>query len=434
VTSMNTYELLRLLLLGGFAGFVVFSISYGFVVWSRRNKGAGAGRKHALASVAPVVAVIGVVASASGIVQAKLVTYTGLIESSINTPNRADLEARARLGALSTVPLKIDPALTLRQSQLRTQIDQLSRFQFDLGTARREIDRDNDKLNSTYASEVAAIGSELQVAEAALSGYPARIDVAEKQLGRALELLRRGTFSEVPVDQRKLELLTLKDGNARTIATIAAAHKREAVATERYKQTAQLYETQLAEIQKREDEYAEEITAQRMKLATVERLIAEDGEAALAAMSSGRGFSVKVTVPATELAALKQVKSITFEPRNLPIRSKFSGTFESSVPLEASPTMVIASFDVRLPSDVLTQLKTSSDPVLVDAYWNPPIAQSNLVQAGSGITGIAVLIWLFGSLLGRSRRAKEEKEEEARPRDASEIPLNAAVVRHLRRV
>jgi hypothetical protein len=124
--NMNTYELLRLLLLGGFAGFAVFSISYGLVVWSRRNKSAG-GNEHALASIGSVLGAIGIAASLSGLVQAKLLTYTGLIESAISASDQADLEARARLGALSTVPLRIDPALTLRQSQLRILIDQFTR-------------------------------------------------------------------------------------------------------------------------------------------------------------------------------------------------------------------------------------------------------------------------------------------------------------------
>jgi hypothetical protein len=31
--------------------------------------------------------------------------------------------------------------------------------------------------------------------------------------------------------------------------------------------------------------------------------------------------------------------------------------------------MVIATFDVRLPSDVLLQLKSSSEPIQVDAHW-----------------------------------------------------------------
>ena len=221
---MNTYELLRLLLLGGFAGFAVFSISYGLVVWSRRNKSAG-GNEHALASIGSVLGAIGIATSLSGLVQAKL-TYTGLIESAISASDQADLEARARLGALSTVPLRIDPALTLRQSQLRIPIDQLTRFQFDLATARREVDREQSKLRSVYAAEMATISAELHVAETALAGYPERIAVAQRQLDRALELLKRGTFSEVPVDQRKLELLTLKDGYNRTQATITAARKR----------------------------------------------------------------------------------------------------------------------------------------------------------------------------------------------------------------
>jgi hypothetical protein len=252
MNNINIYELLRMILLGGFAGFAVFSISYGLVVWSRRNKSAGGG-KHALATIGSVLAAIGVAALLSGVVQARLATYTGLIESAINISDRSDLESRARLGALSTVPLKIDPALTLRQSQLRSQIDQLSRFQFDLATARREIDREHTDIRGSYARE-STISAELHIAETALSGYPDRIAIAERQLQRAVELMRRGTFSEVVVDQRKLELLTLKDGHARTIATISAAHKREAIATEKFNQAIQLYEAQIKDIEQRENE------------------------------------------------------------------------------------------------------------------------------------------------------------------------------------
>lgn len=400
--NMNTYELLRLLLLGGFAGFAVFSISYGLVVWSRRNKSVG-GNAHALASIGSVLGAIGIAASLSGIVQAKLLTYTGLIESAISASDQADLEARARLGALSTVPLRIDPALTLRQSQLRIQIDQLTRFQFDLATARREVGREQSKLRSVYAAEMATISAELHVAVTALAGYPERIAVAQRQLDRALELLKRGAFSEVPVDQRKLELLTLKDGYNRTRATITATLKREAIVTERYNQAMKLYETQTTEIEQRGTDHAETLSKQQTQLATVERLIAEDGETALAVMSTGKGFVVKTVVPVRELAALKQAEFVTFEPRNIPIRSRFNGTFKDATQLDAEPSRVIATFDVRLPSDVLLQLKSSSEPIQVDAHWSPPVTNSNLVQAGGGVTALAFILWGIGRLLTNGR-------------------------------
>lgn len=438
--NMNIYELLRLLLLGGFAGFAVFSISYGLTVWARRNKGAG-GNKHALASIGSILGLIGIAASLSGIVQAKLLTYTGLLEGSIGASDRSDLEARARLGALSATPLKIDPALTLRQTQLRAQIDQLTRFQFDLATAQREVYREQSKLRSTYATEMATISAELHIAETALAGYPERIAVAQRQLDRAVELLRRGTYSEVPVDQRTLELLTFKDGRDRTQATITATREREAIVIEKYNQAMKLYENQITEIEQHETNYAETLNTQQTQLATVERLIAEDGEIALAVMSSGKGFVVKTVVPATELAALKQADAITFEPRNIPIRSRFNGRFRESAPLDAEPSMVIATFDVRLPSDVLLQLKSSSEPIRVDAHWNPPVTHSNLVQAGGGVTAVAFILWAIGGLLTSRRRKAPTPASVPAPAPAPApalIPqaaaLQAVAVRQLRTV
>ena len=434
MSNLNIYEILRMILLGGFAGFVIFSVSYGLVVWARRNKGAGS-NKHALRSIGTILGLVGIAASLSGIVQAKLLTYTGLLEGAIGASDRSDLEARARLGALSATPLKIDPALTLRQTQLRAQIDQLTRFQFDLATAQREVHREQSKLRSTYAAEMAAISAELHIAETALAGYPERIAVAQKQFDRAVELLHRGTFSELPVDQRKLELLTLKDGRDRTQAIITTARKREAVVIERYNQATKLYENQITEIEQHETNYAETLNTQQIQLATVERLIAEDGEIALAVLSSGKGFVVKTVVPATELAALKKADAITFEPRNIAIRSRFNGKFKESAPLDAEPSMVIATFDVTLPSDVLLQLKLSSEPIQVDAHWNPPVTHSNLVQAGGGMTAIAFILWALGGLLiSRGPRAPTPASAPAPAPAPALIPQAMAVVRHLRTV
>jgi hypothetical protein len=238
MTIVNGYELLRIILLGGFAGFAIFCISYALVVWSRRNKNTASG-KHVLATVGPILAIIGLVALLSGVVQAKLVTYTGLIDG--NASGRSNLELRARLGALSNIPLKIDPALTQRQSQLRAQIDQLSHFQFELEKSHREPDREHTMLRSSYAREVSSINTETQVAEASLAGYQERIVIAERQLRRATELSRLGAGSDAIVDQRKIDLLASKHGSERAAATISAANKRAAIATEKFDQATQLY-------------------------------------------------------------------------------------------------------------------------------------------------------------------------------------------------
>lgn len=311
------------------------------MVWSRRNKSVAAS-KHLLATVWPLLAVIGFASLLYGVVQAKLVTYTGLIDG--DTFDRSNLESRARLGALSSVPLKIDPALTQRQNQLRAQIDQFSHFRFELEKAYRELDRDYTALRSSYAREMSSIKAELQVAEASLAGYPERIVIAERQLRRAMELARLGSGSEAIVDQRKIELLALKDGSERATATVSAANKRAATATEKFEQAARLYETQLEEIERRKKEYSDSLDTQQAQLLVVEKLIAEDGEKALNAMSSGRGFVVKVVVPTTELSALRQAKFVTFKPRKVPIRSRFNGSLRESAQLEASPSETIVSF------------------------------------------------------------------------------------------
>lgn len=80
MNNINIYELLRMVLLGGFAGFAIFSVSYGLVVWGRRNKGAGSG-KHALATIGAVLAAVGIAGLLSGVVQAKL----GQVDALINT-------------------------------------------------------------------------------------------------------------------------------------------------------------------------------------------------------------------------------------------------------------------------------------------------------------------------------------------------------------
>lgn len=394
MTNANGYEVLKIILLGGFAGFAIFCVSYALVVWSRRNKSVAAS-KHLLATVWPLLAVIGFASLLYGVVQAKLVTYTGLIDG--DTFDRSNLESRARLGALSSVPLKIDPALTQRQNQLRAQIDQFSHFRFELEKAHREFTRDFTKLHSDYAREISAIKAELQVAETSLAGYPERLTVAERQLKRATELVRLGSWSEAVADQRRMEILALKDSAERATATVTAANKRAESATEKYEQAAQLYKIQIEGIDQRSKEYTDELEAQQKQLLIVERLIAEDGEKALNAMSSGKGFVVKVVVPTAELAAIEQAKVVTFQPNNAPIRSRFNGTVREAKQLEASPSETIVSFDVRLPSDVLAQLKVSSEPLLVNVYWHPSIVQSSLVHAGLGIIAVALLVWLLGT-------------------------------------
>jgi hypothetical protein len=352
-------ELLQITLLGGFAGFAIFCASYAFVVWKRRNKN-DAVRRHLLTAARNTLGLSGAACLLYGIAQAGLGTHTGLIDS--DTFDRTHLEARARLGALSSAPLKIDPALIQRQNQLRTEIDQTTLFKFDLEKQRREFERDYAKLKSD------------------LAGYPQRVAVADRQLGRATELVRLGQWSEAVSDQRRMEALALKDEAARA------------------KASAQLYEFQIADINIRAAEFTDTLNQLHFKLSVVEGLIAEDGEKVLKA-SSGAGFVVKAVVPASEIDALKNAKTVTFRPSNTSIHSRFSGIVREIK--ETSFGEASVNFDVRLPPDVLAQIKNSSEPVLVDIYWSPMLLQSASVQVGLGLVAITMLIWFVGTLRRR---------------------------------
>jgi multidrug resistance efflux pump len=310
---MNAEDVLRIALLAGLAGFVVFCASYAILVWRKRNRGlvrgssffrvglalviVGGGAAGGIWTVTAFQDRSGVVsgddifvvparrdASISRVSPKEWVEAGDILAEFVPAANDAELdlldnridEARARLRGLEFSSPPVDPALAQRRDQLQAQINQARGFEFDLLRLSRELEKEELSLASGWARERSQIEAELSEARLQVESLAAQIAIAAESRDRAADLRARDLTPTQVLDERNTTLLSLRREHDRAEGAIEIAERRlEALKTENT-ETLRALSGQRARLDDdlaREGENAAALGAQ---LAEVESAITED--------------------------------------------------------------------------------------------------------------------------------------------------------------
>jgi hypothetical protein len=480
---LNAQEMLRIALFSGLVGFAVFCASYAITVWTKRNRG-NANPGFRLFSSVAVMGAVGLggfwatneLVPREGVVEGKdlfvvhsrrdanlhHLTDAGpvkkgdvlaefippAIEAQLSILDNRIAEARTRIQSLELRSLPIEPLLVQQQWYLRGELDRLRAFAFDLRRSLRELDKEELAHQTQWTRERSHLNAEMETARRDRESYVARLKLAEEAVVRMSDLQKRGIVSAQLVDDRNVNLLSLKLDRERSEDSIQATRARLAALEERYsshsaainKQRERLstdlqqVEQSAAILSKRVTHIADEIKAdqQRAKAANDteiqtsrhqlaalnserDRVIAgtrvaapSDGQvvyrhpapgfvadaAPVLAISAGSGFGARVLIPAKDIDKIAAAGHVQFSLDRSPLHRYFVGEYKRYETIPQDPTKVITHFDVQLPREVITALASATDNSLpIRLEWRPNVVVERPFQVGM----FAVAFGIFGA-------------------------------------
>jgi multidrug resistance efflux pump len=349
--DLGAGTVLRLAVLAGLAGFLVFCASYSLAVWRKRNQRRTHRMRWAgIVTIAGGIACLGtwivqestdrlgVVSgndlfvvharrdaqitflSAPGVVEAGqlLTEFTPpAIEGQLAIIDSHIDEARARLAALEMRPLSLDALLLQRQGQLRTQLDQARTFRFDLRKSQRELEKDRLSLLTNWTREQSEIETQLATAQQSMITAQEKIGIAQGSVNRAAEMKRREIVSMQIVDDRNTAVLTHTSERNKAEAQAIALTSRLGSLKDRYATALKALESQLAIVENdlRTVNATHDSTAQ--ELANVESLVHADG------LRASKVTAQEMQVARHQLAALQAERSRVVSVTQ--VRAPFSG-------------------------------------------------------------------------------------------------------------
>jgi multidrug resistance efflux pump len=392
MTDLDASTVLRLAVLAGLAGFLVFCASYSLTVWRKRNHDRPSPFRWGSAIMAAgVFAALaswifneytdrpGVVSGNDLFVvhsrrdaQVTLLAEHGPLEAgqllAEFTPpalagqlaiigNHID-EARARLAALEMRPLSVDALLLQRQGQLRTQLDQARTFRFDLRKSLRELEKDRLKLLTDWTREESEIETQLASARQSMNTAKEKIGIAKNSVERAADLRRREIVSMQVVDDRSTAVLTLTSERDRAEAEVAALTGRLQSLKTRYSTALRALESQLAVVENDLKTVTLAHDNAEQSLIEVETLVRSDS--ARAAKATGQ----EIEAARYQLAALQAERERVISMTQ--VRAPFSGqvVFRHTAPgfaKDNAPVLALSPGSgfiatVRLAADTISEI------------------------------------------------------------------------------
>lgn len=389
-------------------------------------------------------------------------------------------EAELRLDALETRALPVDPILVQRQAQLRSRLDQSRAFGFDLNRSMRDIERDRLSLRTSWTRELGQMQHDLETARQMLESAEAQSSITDAALARGEELRRRGTISVQDLEARQTAAAGPRLDRDRAAGAVRALEARLANMETSFTESETSLSRQLdrlagdhAGIDLDLTELARELddvevlveadhvralasldqdrsgvrgqlatlTAERRRILASNSVtapfdarvvyrhpspgLAGDG-VALLALSTGNGFTARISLPAGELDMVASAGELRFAlPRPL-LNRYFTGRYRGVSETPAHDDgRVIAHFDVDLPTEAVTLLGRSGASLDVALRWRPALLDGIPFLAACAAALSGILAMLAGAALPKTPLAGNST-----PADAAPVPVQR-VVPHL---
>jgi hypothetical protein len=377
-------------------------------------------------------------------------------------------EAEAKLQALDLSPLVIDSTLLHEQSQLQAQINQMKNVKPELQKAKRDIEKDIHYYQMAWTREKSQIETELATAQQSLSSSTDQIKLATDAFTRAEDLQKRNNISVQALEERNSALLALKFQKNKALADIGMLESRLSALDERYQQTAQSLKTHFTAVDAEltsSEQVIEELEASHAKVtglllddrarasetlvhekegaryqlsalsAERDRIQATTQETApfagsvvyrhpspglapenapVLAFASAGGFNARIMIPANDLESLAEAGEVKFSLEDPVLTKFFRGSFTKAEAEPSEPNTAIAHFDVHLPTEAITLLAQSGQPVRARLHWQPDLLASNIFRGGVGFMGVGLVGMLFSSRGRRQIAGQLEIPSEAR--------------------
>jgi hypothetical protein len=282
-------DLLRIVIVSGLAGFLFFCGSYGFSVWSKRNRTSRTPRSL-LWRFGFVLFSIGLIGGVAEYAFDELTSRPGVVDGAdlyvvhakreatiqrLATEGRVEAgeiiaelkppsmegtqavldnqikESQARIAALQARALPIDQVLGQQQAQMRVRIDQHNNFYYDLMKAAREFERDHLSLLTGAVRDKGQLETELYTARMRMETLNNQIAIARQQQHRAADLRNRGLLNNYDkVEEREQARLALESDKEKNSAAIEESKRRLALLEDRYKVADEAFKSQRALISK----------------------------------------------------------------------------------------------------------------------------------------------------------------------------------------
>ena len=394
------------------------------------------------------------------------------IEAQLTSLDSQIKEAEARLQALELSPLALDTTLLHEQSQLQAQINQMKNVKPELQKARRDIEKDINYYQMAWTREKSQIETEAAIAKQSLASSSERIKIATDAYARAQDLRRNNNISAQGLEERNSTLLALGFEKNKALADIGMLEKRLTDLDARYGQTRGTLETHFAAVDGElayGDQVLQELEASQAKIAG---LLAADRERATAtlshekeaahhqlsslvaerdrihaisqekapftgtvvyrhpspglapenvpilAFSTENGFNARIMMSEAEAEEVSEAGSVKFSLKHPVLTKFFVGSFTRAEAAPFEPGTVIAHFDVQLPTEAITLLAQSAEPVRVRLHWQPELLSSAPFQGSMGLLGLGMI-----GMIGSAMRRRPDGQPEIRSNASSYVAI-----------
>jgi diguanylate cyclase (GGDEF)-like protein len=285
MNEFTTGDLLRIAVLGGFVGLVIFVASYASVVWIKRNKGSST--RPVVAKVGSGAIVLGVLGLVASWAFGSLVPRPGVVDGNnlFVVHNRTDStvsslaeQGQVKLGAvvaefrpsgldgqlaaidnqikealaqadnLRSRALPLDAVLLQRQAQSRSQLSEQRQFGFELQRSGRILEREHLALQSGWAKETAQIGADLASSMKSLETTTAQVTSSKAALDRVTEMFRQQLTTAPRMEERTSAFLAFRHDQDRDQVAVTELQRRAESLNERYKTSNTSFTQQVAAV------------------------------------------------------------------------------------------------------------------------------------------------------------------------------------------
>src|SRR5215208_4926293 len=310
--GLEASDFLRLAILGGLVGFAAFCISYGLLVWRKRNGVASRGGSRRWGLRLAVMALLGLagtwalnefrtregiaVGSDLFVVQSRRdanVTFLAPADASVQAGDvvaefmlpaqegkpavlgHQRAQALAKREAVKSRPLPLDPTLLQNQAQARAQLTQAEGFLFELHRSRREVEKARIDLQTAWAREKSQLEAKISTGERAVAAAAAQLDIARVAFQRATDLRRRDAITEPNLEERRSAAVAAELEQRKHQVVLDSVRERLKSLTDRFSRGDQTYGRQLAEIERDVAQVNRSVTGFKVKLADLEAKLTE---------------------------------------------------------------------------------------------------------------------------------------------------------------
>jgi hypothetical protein len=361
-------------------------------------------------------------------------------------------QARAKIKTIESAVLQFDEALLQEQAHLHSALLQFKGFAFELRRSRLEIERDLAELLTTWTREEGKLLEEIALAQRELTTAVSHRELTTRALRRGQQLAKRSDISQQALDTRKADDLAAElDVEMHKNSLISLQDRRKAL-NQRFHESSTSYERQISELNDDLAATKASIASLEAKILDLNQRFGEDRERAtvsrageieaveyditilsaerdrlteagqvrapfagrvvyrhpspglasenspILAISGGTGFTAKVRLPSDEVEQLaSEGNEVQLALENPVLHRFFTGRFVRSEPVPFEPSRVVAYFDCALPSEIVSYLGSTAEPVRVRLLWRPALANQPGFQASLLILVASIPVFAWGA-------------------------------------